>query len=434
VTMLAGMAAVFVIVLLLRRPWKALALLVVCLLPLSLGDFAGYAELRIVEWLPAFLAPVCFVDMLLVPTPVVPRRARWIMIAVLAFGLLACVSMVRFAAVASSYDRAYWSIATGVLLVVEIGWYARWLLARPQYVTRALWMLVWLAVVVCAARVANYYLGTPLPLLVNVFRYGGQSGLGAGAAADRIGGITEATTIGVAALAALAHVGLAKRIAVVLGVYFGAMVVVAGGRTYALTILAVIAVYVAVSSGRRGRAFAGVALVGLLMLFGLQLTKPASQLARLTQLGGHLQILDPYRYSIVTAELHQFALHPLFGKGIGVLPAGRYLDYVAPNLRMGGHSSYASILSNFGLAGGLLLIALLAAPLVVGLMVLKEPPDHDARAKASMAVAMFVIVISVIHVGIYLTGGNGYSDPGLYAVLGLVVALLGTQVRGAGAT
>jgi hypothetical protein len=423
---LAVMAGVFAGVLLLPRRWKALALLAVCFLPLSVGDFAGYAELRVVEWLPAFVAPVCFMDMLVVPRPVVPRGARWIMIAVLAFGLLACVSALRFAAVASSYDRAYWSIATGVLLVVEIGWYARWLLAQPRYVTRALWILVSLAVVVCAARVANYYVATPLPLLVDVFRYGGQSGLGAGATADRIGGIAEATTIGVAALAALVYIGRAKRIAVVLGVYFGAMVIVAGGRTYALTMLAVIAVYVAVSAGRRGRALAGVALVGLLMLFGLQLTRPASQLARLTQLGGHLQVLDPYRYSIVTAQLHQFVLHPLFGKGIGVLPAGRYLDYVATSLRMGGHSSYASMLSNFGLAGGLLLLALLAAPIVVALMMLKEQPDQQPHSKGRVAVAMFVIVVSVVHAGVYLTGGNGYSDPGLYAVLGLVVALSDT--------
>ena len=408
-----------------RRSGRAVLLLLAALLPISMGNVHGYQDFRVIEWLPVMLLPLVVLDMLRTPQGLSPRGSGFLWLVVALFACVALINLMRQAGIASSDRRDYWGLAMNLLVMGDVAWLGRWLVRDERMAKLTLWTFVWIAVVVSCARLANYYLGTPLPFLGGVFEYSVQGGLGAAASAARIGGLDEGAMLGLAALGALLHGGRARIASPFLAIFFFIMVVVAGGRTVALAVLLALVLYLVLAKGGRlaiiGATLAAVA-AALQIIGALGLSH---QITRVTGFAGGLREQDPFRYQAQSDQLQAFFSHPWLGKGIGVLDQPISNQFLADQVKFGGHGAYTSMLANFGVIGGLTLVSLLLVPLVGSVLALRRHPRPDLAGFRMWC--MFVALIASMEVVVSLTGWNGYSAngsaaSGIYATAGMYLA------------
>ncbi len=194
---------------------KLLLVMATACLPFTVGDVGAVPDLLVIE----LLAPVAFVtalvSMLSARKEPFPRESLPLWGAVAVFVGVNAVHVV-FGALAGSTLKILGSGATGLrayydLLVGPMAFGAIvWLCARRPGgfpTRRVLRWLLWTASAAALIRVASYYLLFEMPLLGGVFRYGVVSRIITGGTADRIGGLAEAASLGLACLFAVWYSG-----------------------------------------------------------------------------------------------------------------------------------------------------------------------------------------------------------------------------------
>lgn len=418
--------AVAVAVLASRRI-KVAMLSLVAFLPFSFGNFHGVPSLLVVEWVVPALAPIVAAEMLRSGRPVLMRRSQWLFLALAAFACVALVNYLRLASVAQHDTRAYFDILVGMLLLVELGWYARDLVHDRDAAVDYLAFVTAVGLALTLARLANFYWGTPLPLLGRTFVYGGEPTTPTYAVSvARIGGIAEAGGLGLCSLAALWY-GRRPRVSLgLLVLVFVLAAIASGGRTFMAALLCGAVVYVALLSTPRWRAsyvvasaVGAVAIVAAGVAAGLM-----HEFHRLLSVQGGIARQSPDRWAVDRTLWHQFTLHPILGKGVGVAVAGVTDPFVSEQVTWGGHAAWLSVLGLFGALGAIAFVLLTVGVMVSAWRDLVAERVFSAALRPRDHLLVFIVLILVLRIVTYSTGGAGYDDFGLYAVVGLYVATL----------
>jgi len=151
------------------------------------------------------------------------------------------------------------------------------------------------------------------------------------------------------------------------------------------------------------------------------------QINRLLALKGGLKHQTPYRWLAYIYMWDIFLEQPVFGKGIGfttIFP--RSSNFVIDHLKTGGHGSYISIMSTFGIGGIFFLCTFLFYPLIQSIKILTGKKFIDPTLNPALVFLMIILTIMVFE---YVVGGNGYTDMRLYFLSGIFAGLINTRKR-----
>jgi hypothetical protein len=398
--------------------------------PFTLGSLGPVPEVLFAEV--AVLLALPFVALLGMRSgfQMLPKDSRILAAAAL---LLGAVTMVHFAAggwmgagigsLGSSGLRPFLQVAVGLALFFEAMWLLQFLELEKASVTRFLWWLLAISLGLLGLRVASYLGEFDTPLVAGTFDYGVETVVSTAVTAARIGGFAEAAGLGLAALGGLWVLGAVRgRTTAALLLVLGAGVLFSGGRSFAVGVL--IAAGLAVIVAQRGRRLI-VAVSFLVASLAVGFVAGAygllGQVGRLLSVGTGLAVADPARYTIMGYMWRYFLENPILGKGIGTSTASLVDEFVVAQTTAGGHSSYWSMLGNFGIAGVVFLGIFLVVPLVGSFIRLRRARRSDASLGPAEGLLMVVLILGAIRTAEYVVSGNGYSDPRLYLSAALYI-------------
>lgn len=418
--------------------YKIAAAVLLVFYPFSPGSLGPVPQVLLAE----LLVPVAFPLVLLAVArsgqPLVPRQgvryavAAGVLVVVTAFHLLTgpvLGSVGGLTQLGASGLRPFYNLFVYVLLFFMAVWVLDWVPKTKESWTRVLKTLLVTSLLLALLRLISVGLDINTPLLAGVFDYGGETRLRDGTPFFRIGGLAETATLGLACLSALWAMRVIKPWSAALtALLLLALVGLSGGRSLAIGVAAALFVYfIGPARGRRMQVIlSGAALAGITVFAALRYGY-AAQIARILALEGGIAQQDPARAEIFNILWGYFLANPLVGKGIGVAAVGLSDSFVASQVVAGGHSSYMSMLGNFGLAGAFFLTIFLFDPIWRSLARTRAMPGGRVHSLAQGLMA-FVLVQFVIRAFEYIVGGSGYRDPSLYIVTALFVVILGIGV------
>ena len=411
--------------------WKVALLVITAQLPFAVGTVRGIANVLVIELVAVPLLALAMLDALRSRRPIVPPSGRVVAMIVLVFAVLAFAHAFGIAPGVGSIGnelagpnlRAYFDLMIGIVTIFAAMY---WSSAEESWTDGPLLLVTIVGLTAGAVRLLAYFAGFEMPLLAGRFQYDVVTSVG-GVAVARIGGLTEAASLVVGGALGLIHrrrlVGLAS-VSLLCGI---GLAVISGGRSYAIGLFVGAVVYFTTLRGTRSwlRTVA-IASAALLASVSVAFVGLGSQLTRLSAFAGGLQGQDPYRYAAMSFMWIEFLRSPVFGKGIGAPGLGLSNEFVAEQVRQGGHTTYLSSMANFGVVGLAYVVGVLGTALVRAWRALRF-----GRVSAGMPVsglmvfALFVLATRVLE---YAVAGNGYADFGMYAIAGMVMGLrLGVQ-------
>jgi hypothetical protein len=408
--------------------------------PFSPGSIGPIPNVLVGE----LLIPLAFPALALAVTraglPLLPREGRRYGVAA---GVLLLITGVHFVAgpvldslagriaLGSSGLRPFYALFMYILLFFMAVWVLDWLPKNKESWARVFTLLLIASIALSVLRIITVTLAIDTPLLTGVFDYGGRTALAGGTLAFRMGGLAETAGLGLACLAALWTMRVVSpRVAVPVLLWLLVCVGLSGGRSLTLGVAAALFAYL-VGPGRGRRLsviLGGLLVVGVALAVALSYGY-ASQIDRLLALEGGIEQQDPARAEIFRIMWGHFLANPLIGKGIGVAGEGLSDAFVAQQVVSGGHSSYVSMLGNFGLAGAFFLWMFVFDPIWRSL-------HHTRRAPLSQThtwiqgVMTFVLVQAVIRSIEYVVGGSGYQDPRMHLMAAAFVVVAAAAARG----
>lgn len=424
-------AVVFAGLLTLRMEYKLAIAFVLLFYPFSPGSIGPVPNLLLSE----VLVPAVFPFMLMVVTR---RGQRLLPLGTkrfgVALGVLVTVTAFHFVtgpvlgavganiSFGSSGLRPFYAIIVYSLLFLMTVWVLDWLPRTKEAWSRFFWVLLLSSIALSVLRLTTVTLGVDTPLLTGVFDYGGRTVVAGGLYALRIGGLAETAGLGLACLAALWTMRSVKPgVAVGLLLWLLICVGLSGGRSLTLGVgVALMAYLLGPARGSRLRVLMGGAVVFVSVLALTYIYGYATQIVRILSLEGGLAQQDPARAEVFRILWGYFLANPLIGKGIGV--AGEALSdaFVAQQVVSGGHSSYVSMLGNFGLVGAYFLLIFTFDPLVRSLLHTRRAPAELTHSLVQGLMA-FVLIQTSIRALEYTVGGSGYQDPRMYLVTAVFV-------------
>jgi hypothetical protein len=414
---------ILVVVLVLPREWQLTVLVVVCALPLTIGALGPYSEAHVVEIVAFPLLALVALEMMRSQRALVRVGTGLLWMAVGFLVFIAAFNLVRTQGQAVSANRAQFDLFVGVAVFIVAAWLTNVSASRSGALTRLLEVLLWAGMAAVLLRAGSYYAGVRLPFLGGTFDYGGTRLL-QGVPVERIGGLAEAGTLVLASSAGL-WLATRRRALPLTGLAVGlGSVLLSGGRSFAIGVMVAGIVFLVEQSPRlRRRYVAGVVavlVVGMMLAYATDVNR---QLRRLFELAGGLARQDPYRTESITILWHQFLAHPLVGKGIGIPVPGIVNAFVNKQVTYGGHGAYASMAANFGVFGVFVIATLVFGVIAYCLLGAARQQGAVAPNSDVLAVFGFVLVYVTILAVSYAVSENGYSDPMLFAVGGLVAGV-----------
>jgi O-antigen ligase/polysaccharide polymerase Wzy-like membrane protein len=333
---------------------------------------------------------------------------------VLAFNLLRSKYLLA-ATIPNGINRAFYdyAVAIGVYAAVRVTFSRRDI--RTDELIRLLYPL---CVAAAAAGVAVVLLHLPVnlgDLRYSVYRYS--------TGAVRVGFLEAFGAVGAAI--ALTRPVRYRLPALAL---FAVALVVSGGRSTVAGVAVSAVVYLAIVTRKTVGAIGAGALVAAFAAVALIWAWPAirnqPQVQRLSNVNASSFNADG-RSFIYSQSLVGFKSNPVFGTGVGVpsyvvAPGSQadipgVTDFYRAQLEVGGHTTYASLLKNTGLAGLLPFVAALMMALIAA-----------ARARSSVG-AFFFVALGTEAVSMF-AAGNG-SDPLYYFLLAACAAWLAGEAE-----
>jgi len=407
--------------------------------PFSPGSVGPIPNVLLSEVLVPLAFPPVLMAVVRAGRPLLPQEGRRYAFAA---GVLVAVTFVHFVngpvlasfsgtgSLGSSGLRPFYDLFVYVLLFFMSVWVFEWVPATSESWARILFVLLAGCVALSVLRLVGVGLGVDTPLMTGVFDYGGRTRLESGVPVLRIGGLAEVATLGLACLAAVWTMRQIKpSTAIILLLWLLACVGLSGGRSLAIGVaFAVLAYLVGPARGRRLRVMVGGALVLGVIVFVAVRYGYSTQIVRILTLQGGIEQQDPARAQIFAILWGYFLENPFIGKGIGVAGEGLSDAFVAAQVVAGGHSSYMSMLGNFGLAGALFIATFVLDPVVRALA-------HTRRTIAEkihglpQGLMTLVLVHAVIKAFEYVAGGSGYRDPSMFIIAAVFVVALSLERR-----
>ena len=421
------------------------------LLPFSLGDFMSIPGLLIVEW----LTIIVFIMLMneLVPLHSLEKRIKIIKfrgIEIFIFALLilitwTIVNYINYEMLYKSFKavetktgtkRLYFNIFNNILLFFTTIIFSVVYHEKIDF-EKFFKILFTLSFFIGIITILSYFFEFNMPLLEGTFsylsefskslntKYGGQ--------AYRFGGMAETVTVGIPAL--FAYYIIKKKLNLFVLLVFLFFVFMSGGRTLMIGVIFAITIFSFIFLPRN---FVYLISAAILFLIVAAIFLPQSvvmgQLGRLTSLdSGSFLGQDTWRGLAWRFFLDNFQRNPIFGKGIGVYEGFIYSsleggkEFASQMLFSGGHGSYMSLLSTFGLGGITYFLIMLFGGIFLSFRKIKQYIKFDPN---KTAIGIFCFMLLIIKAVDFITAGNGLTDAIiLFYTVGMIASLTVLQNR-----
>ena len=420
-------------------------------LPFTFGDFRSIPSLLFVEW----LTVVTFLMLVneLVPLHSIEKRIKIIKFKGIELFIFAILILITWTIVSfinyeilyqpiknienkTGTNRLYFNIFNNILLFFTVIIFSVVYHDKLDF-ERFFKVLYTISIFIGLTAILAYIWEFNIPLIEGTFgyntaynkvlaaKYGGQ--------AYRLGGMAEIVTLGLPAL--FAHYIIKKKIslfALILLLFFAFM---SGGRTLVMGVIFAITFFSFVFLPRNFiYLISALALFVILGAIFLPQSVLIGQFGRLTSLdSGNFMGQDVSRGLAWKFYLENFSKNPIWGKGIIEYQGYIYSsaegsgEFAKEQLFAGGHGSYLSILSTFGLGGITYFLIIVFGGIYLSFRKIKQHINLDLN---KTAIAVFCFMLITIKSVDFITGGNGLSDATiLFFTVGLVASLTVLQNR-----
>lgn len=402
----------------------------------TLGDFRSVPELLLIEW----ITPIFFIILVneMIPLSGLKRSEKLIDFRGTEMFIVGIILLIVTVAVSfgknemfnsinlsggTGTKRTYFGIVNNILIFfTTVIYLSRYFseLDIPEFIK----LMLITSVTIGLLRLATYFLGFSFPLMSGGFGYG-DSSTSFGGIAFRIGGLQEATIVGVSAL--FADFYLKKKPNIFYAFCLLIIQFMSGGRTILVAIIIAIAIY---STFFLKRAFVYLIFLAAIGIIIAILTIPyeviEGQIGRMSALTGGVEEQSSERYMVFMHLLQSFHKNPIWGKGIadyyGIIIAKNedMQGFVRAQLFSGGHGSYTSILGIFGIVGFLFFFIFTYGTAIFSLVKIKKYLFVNDKI---CAFATFIFVASTITTINLITSYNGFGVSYLFFMAGLIVSL-----------
>ena len=248
-----------------------------------------------------------------------------------------------------------------------------------------------------------------------------------------LGGMAETVTLGLPAL--FAYYIIKKKMNVLALILMLFFVFISGGRTIVVGVIFAITIF-SLLFLPRNFIYLTIA-TGIFIILGSILLPESvlkGQFGRLTTLdSGNFMGQDASRGLAWKIYLDNFSKFPVWGKGISPFEGFIYSsaelssEFAKQAAYAGGHGSYLSLLSTFGLGGLVYFLIMLLGGVFLSFRKIRQNVQIDS-IKTSIAVFCFMVL--VIKVFDYITSGNGINETQtLFYIVGFVASLTVLQNR-----
>lgn len=432
-----------IIFLRLNKSYQFLVLSLAALLPFSFGNFSSVPNLLLIEWLPL----VVFISMIneLVPVHSIEKKIRKIKFKGLEIFIFAIIILIIWTIISiinneilkpaflsgeTGTKRLYFNIFNNILLffttiIFVVTYYEK--IEFNSYFK----IILYTSLVVGGLRMITYIINYPMPLLAGGFNYGGAQNK-AGETVLRFGGMTDVVVVGIPALFSLYVVnGKLNKFGLLLLLIY---LFLSGGRTVMLGTIFSVVVF---SFLFLPKNFIYLILAGAFLFLIVIVFAPQSlfegQVNRLSTLdSGNFMGQDAWRGMAWLLYFKTFAEYPIWGKGISEYQGFIYStfsgteEFARAQLFSGGHGSYFSLLSTFGLGGIVYFIIMVAGGIILSYRKIKEYLEKDL---IKTAIGVFCFMLLIIKSVDLITSGNGLDVPILFFMVGLSASLTALKNR-----
>ena len=164
-------------------------------------------------------------------------------------------------------------------------------------------------------------------------------------------------------------------------------------------------------------------IISVYNIFTLFVPLP-NQLNRLFAIKGGYAQQSLGRYYTFIYYWEIFKEYPIFGKGIGYLEnitisGSKYSDFISLQVGSGGHGSYLSILTIFGIGGIFFLTVTLFGSIYYSYRIFKRDIGFQDNAKLGLFAFLYLIVLSIA----FVVGGSGYNIMELWLLSGMIAGI-----------
>ncbi len=288
-------------------------------------------------------------------------------------------------------------------------------------------IIVYFSVFVGILRIFSYFLKIDIPFLAGLFHYDSNpyNPSRYGGTAYRISGLDTTSIIGIPAFFAY-YIYKEKLSLIVLAIFF-LFVFLSGGRTVMIGVTISILVF---SFFFLPKNFIYLIVAGGIIIIIFMLFVPNNvlqgQTGRLTTLSsGSFMGQDVSRGLAWKLYLENFIQNPIFGKGIGgpqkfILPDIPGAEMGIASQFAGGHGSYFSLLSMFGIAGITYFLIMVFGGIYLSFKKIKKWGNFN---NDKTAIAVFCFMFLIIESINWITADNGLGLPELFYIVGFIASL-----------
>lgn len=410
----------------------------VVLFPFTFGNIKSVPNVQIIEW----LNPVIFLIIIneLVPVNRVRQSQQHISFRGLELFIFAFIVLITWTIISyinnqiliekffggvvkTGISRTYFNIFNNVLLFFNTAVFIKLFYKEIDF-EKWLNLLIYISLLIGFLRISAFVMKFDLPFFANLYNYGKGTQI-YGGLAFRLGGLTEVAGFGIAAL--LAKHYLVKKINIYYLIIFILFVFFSGGRTFLVGLSLAIFIY-SIFFAQRYIVYATLLLMLLVILVVILVPQEVleGQLARMTAFKGGIKNQSIERFKVYQLYIRNFINNPIFGKGItpytGFVESRSkdIIEFVRAQQFSGGHGSYLSILSTFGIGGILYLLIMVLGGIILAYRKVKKYFIDNSILAAISIFSFFLLLIKSIY---YITGYNGLKDFSLFFLVGLVASI-----------
>jgi O-antigen ligase len=403
----------------------------------TLGNIGSIPKFLLIEW----ITPLFFIILINEMIPVYGLRRkqklfdfRGVEIFIFAIILLVITASVsygrneifaeqfRIATNATGTKRAYWGIMNNILIFfVTLIYLSRYKLKIEEWIK----LLLICSIALGLLRLMSYFLDISIPFISGGFDYNPGGSTKYGGLTFRIGGLAEATLVGISAL--LADFYLKKKLNIFYTIALLIIQFMSGGRTMLIAIIVAIAIY---STFFLKRTMSYVLLLGgigfIVIIIFLPQKVIEGQIGRMTSFSGGVEEQSSERYIASYLLLKSFQENPVFGKGISdydgliLVKNEETREFIRSVQVSGGHGSYTSMLGIFGIVGLLFFLILLLGTIFLSFRKLKQYMGRDEHICSFLT---FIFVVSVMGSIYFITSYNGFGITYIFFNAGLIVSM-----------
>jgi hypothetical protein len=251
-----------------------------------------------------------------------------------------------------------------------------------------------------------------------------------------VGGLRDLTIMGIPISLSLLNRKKSPALSFFILMNFLVFALIGGGRAVFFGVVIALIVYIALINRKHFIFFLFFAmlLVGLKIMFYSDVTLKEQKYGRVLAIGGSFKKTEKSRYYNFLYRWEVFKNYPIFGKGISYrdydelkskfvlehpeIEAKDY-HYIRGEVGAGGHGSYFSIISIFGIGGAFFIGVMVFGSMYYALKIFKGSREYGDDAKLALFALMYLIIMAFR----LTVGGAGYNRMEIWFVAGMIAGI-----------